>query len=74
MAKINIDNTEYDLEKLSSEARAQIDMIIMTDQKITELNRDVAIAQTARVAYAGALKKLLEATADSESEDQKAKA
>jgi hypothetical protein len=55
MANIKIDDKEYDLDSLSDDAKAQLEMMIATDNKIRELQRDMAIAQTARVAYARAL-------------------
>jgi len=55
MNKITIDNKEYKLDALTPEVRAELDMLIATDQKIAELQREMAIAQTARHAYAVAL-------------------
>ena len=55
MANIKIDDKEYDLDSLTDDAKAQLEMMIATDNKIRELQRDMAIAQTARVAYARAL-------------------
>jgi hypothetical protein len=59
MANITIDNQEYDLDKLSAEAKAQLLSLQVTDQKIAQLQQDLAIAQTARNAYAQALAALL---------------
>ena len=56
MATITIDNTEYDLEQLSDNARAQLGSIQTVDQKLAELQAEAAILQTARTAYASALK------------------
>ena len=56
MATITIDNTEYDLEQLSVNARAQLGSIQTVDQKLAELQAEAAILQTARTAYAAALK------------------
>jgi len=55
MPNIKIDDKEYDLDSLSDDAKAQLEMMIATDNKIRELQRDLAIAQTARVAYSRAL-------------------
>ena len=60
MATITIDNVEYDLEQLSDNARAQLGSLQMVDQKLAELQAQAAIFQTARVAYANALKVELE--------------
>ena len=56
MAKITIDGKEYDSEALSEEARNNLQNIQVCEQKIADLKRDMAIAQTARNAYAQALK------------------
>lgn len=55
MTTVTIDDKDYDLDSLSADARGQLDMLITTDNKIRDLQRDLAIAQTARVAYARAL-------------------
>ncbi len=56
---ITIDNKPYDLNSLSTEAKQQLEMLVATDNKIRELQRDLAISQTARNAYARALSELL---------------
>ena len=50
-----IDGTEYDLDTLSDAARSQLTNIQVTDQEIARLQQRLAIAQTARQAYARAL-------------------
>lgn len=59
MATIKINGQDYSTDTLSKEARAQILSIQVTDQKINQLERDLAIAKTARNAYANALSELL---------------
>ncbi len=59
MAIIKIDGTDYDSETLSSEVKAQLLSLQLTDQRIAQLQQDLAITQTARNAYAGALTNLL---------------
>lgn len=59
MSTITIDGKEYELEKFSDAAKAQLVSLRVSDQKIAELQRDLAIAQTARNAYAKALSELL---------------
>ena len=61
---IRIDNNEYDLDSLSNEAKAQLQMLQITDQEIARLNVQLAIAQTARSAYSQALKASLPAASD----------
>lgn len=53
---ITIDGQEYDLTALSEKARQQVLNLRVTDQEIERLNQRLAIAQTARTAYANALK------------------
>ena len=60
MPNIKIDDKEYDLDSISTDAKAQIEMLLATDNKIRELQRDLAIAQTARIAYGKALTSVLE--------------
>jgi len=61
MANITIDGKEYDLESLSQETKGQLAALQQCDQKINSLNMDIAMAQTARIAYANELKRLLDA-------------
>ncbi|MAC47811.1 MAG: hypothetical protein CMI12_13295 [Oceanospirillum sp.] len=59
MPKITIDGKEYDLESLSPETRNQLVSLQVCDQKIQSTQQELAILQTARIAYANALKELL---------------
>jgi len=59
MSIVRIDDVEYELDLLTEEAKAQLLSVQHTDQKIAELQRDLAIAQTARASYANALRELL---------------
>lgn len=59
MATIRIDDREFDTDQLSEAARQQLEMLAATDQRVRELQRDLAISQTARNAYAQALKAAL---------------
>lgn len=60
MPNIKIDDKEYDLDSISTDAKAQIEMLLATDNKIRELQRDLAITQTARNAYGKALTSALD--------------
>lgn len=51
MAKLNIDGREYDTETLSEDAKAQITNVQVVDQKIAQLQQEMAIMKTARNAY-----------------------
>ena len=62
MSTITIDNKEYDLDSLSDDAKAQLQMLQLSDQEIARLNAQLAIVQTARVAYTNALLASLPAT------------
>lgn len=56
MAKISIDSNEYDTDKFSEEAKAQLISIQYVDQELVRLQAQLAALQTARIAYANALK------------------
>jgi hypothetical protein len=64
MAKIKIDDTEYDSENFSDNAKAQLASLQFSDVHINRLRNELAIADTARMAYVAALKKELENTTD----------
>ena len=53
---ITIDGKEYALDSLSEAAKAQLTNLRVVDQEISRLQQQQAIAQTARNAYANALK------------------
>lgn len=53
---LTIDGTEYNVADLSENARTQVVNLRATDEQIQRLNQQLAIAQTARTAYANALK------------------
>ena len=59
MPTFKIDNQDYDLDALTADAKTQLQMLQMTDAEIQRLNVQLAIAQTARMAYANALKAAL---------------
>ena len=55
MPKIKINNSEYDTDTLPDSAKKQLQMLALTDAEIKRLQTQLAIAQTARNAYARAL-------------------
>jgi hypothetical protein len=61
MTTINIDNIEYDTDKLSDEAKAQLASLQFCDQELQRLQAQAAAYQTARMAYAKALQSALPA-------------
>ena len=52
---ITINDVVYKASDLSENAKSQITNVQITDQEISRLNQQLAIAQTARAAYAKAL-------------------
>ena len=65
MATVNIDGTEYELDDLSDVAKGNLASMQLADQKIAQLQSEIAIVQTARNAYARELAKAIE-TSDEE--------
>lgn len=65
--KITIDGKDYALSEMSDAAKEQLNNLQITEQEIQRLNTKVAIAQTARAAYAQALKTALDAAGDAAS-------
>ena len=60
MTTITIDGKDYDLDDLSDEAKNQLQALQATDRRIRETQQELAILQTARLAYAAALQSILE--------------
>ena len=59
MTTITIDNIDYDTDKLSDEAKAQLISLQFCDQELQRLQAQAAAYQTARMAYAKALNEVL---------------
>jgi hypothetical protein len=59
MSTIKIDNVDYDTDMLSEEAKAQLVSMQFCDQELQRLQAQAAALQTARQAYAKALKDAL---------------
>ena len=59
MDTISIDSIDYGLDALSDEAEAQLISIQTVDRRLADLQEQVAILQTARIAYSNALRGLL---------------
>ncbi|MCB1670484.1 MAG: DUF6447 family protein [Gammaproteobacteria bacterium] len=60
MPNITINGKEYDLDKLSDNAKGQLSSLRIADQKIAQLQAEIALVQTARNAYARMVQKELE--------------
>jgi len=54
--QIEIDGRQYELDKLSDNAKLQIENIKFVDSMLQQLNNEWAIADTAKMAYTKALK------------------
>jgi hypothetical protein len=52
MPIIKIDNVDYDTDKLSDEAKAQLISMQFCDQELARFQAQTAAIQTARMAYA----------------------
>jgi len=59
MAKIKVNDKEYDSETLSDEAKLQLQGIQFIDQELQRLQAQAAVMQTARIAYSNALQAAL---------------
>jgi hypothetical protein len=60
MAKITIDEKEYETDDMSDDAKAQLQSLQFVDSEITRNQMKAAALQTARNAYAQALQTALE--------------
>ena len=59
MPTITIDNTPYDVDTLSTEAKQQLQSLQFVDAELQRLQAQAAVLQTARIAYAKALNETL---------------
>jgi hypothetical protein len=59
MPIIKIGNIDYDTDKLSDEAKAQLISLQFCDKELVRIQAQVAAYQTARMAYAKALQAAL---------------
>ena len=59
MLNIKIDDKEYDIATFSEEAQAQLASLQFVDAELQRLQGQMAALQTARIAYANALKAVL---------------
>ena len=56
MPKIKIDDKDYNTDEFTEEAKAQLMSMQFCDQELLNLQMEAASIQTARIAYANALK------------------
>lgn len=66
MTILKIDNVDYDFDKLSDDAKAQLVSMQFCDQELARLQAQAAAYQTARMAYAKALQAALPAVPESD--------
>jgi hypothetical protein len=62
MPKISIDGVEYETEKLTDNAKAQVASLQFIEVQMNKLRNEVAIFRTARQTYIASLKAELEKT------------
>ena len=55
-SKLTFDGKEYSIEDLSEGAKQQILNIQFVDERIQQINNELAIADTARIGYSRAIK------------------
>jgi hypothetical protein len=60
MAIVTIDNKEYDIDALPEQAKLHLLNIQFVDAELARLQAQVAVFQTARIAYGKALHEMLE--------------
>ena len=60
MDKINIDGTDYDLSKVTTEAKQHINNLQFVNEKLLQLNNELHVAQTAKIGYSRALNRELD--------------
>ena len=60
MPKITVDNIEYNTEDLSANGKAQVASLQFVEAQIGKLKSELAVYQTAKIAYTNALKVELE--------------
>lgn len=60
MPKITVDGIEYNTEDLSDNGKAQLASLQFLEVQMNKLKSEIAVYQTARVAYVTALKGELE--------------
>lgn len=73
MATITIDNKEYDTDRLSDEAKAQLLSLQFCEAELMRYQSLAAAAQTARISYATALKSELENPGQGQTKQEKSK-
>ena len=73
MAKIKIDDVEYDTDDMNDNAKAQVASLQFNEAHMNRLRNELAIADTAKIAYVNALKRELENSETAKKTDSKTK-
>ena len=73
MPKIKLDDVEYDTEDMSDNAKAQLASLQFNEAHINRLKNELAIADTAKIAYVNALKRELETSENTKPTSSKSK-
>ena len=73
MPKIKLDDVEYDTEDMSDNAKAQLASLQFNEAHINRLKNELAIADTAKIAYVNALKRELESVDSTKPSTNKSK-
>jgi len=73
MATVRIDGVEYDSGALEEDAQRILQSIIFTEQGLQRLRNELAIADTARIAYGESLKREFSKKKDVKKTTSKAK-
>lgn len=63
-SRIRLDGTEYEFSKLNNEAKAILASLQFSENRLRELSNELAVAQTAQIAYLKALKSELPLSSD----------
>ena len=73
MAKIKIDDVEYDTDDMSDNAKAQVASLQFNEAHMNRLRNELAIADTAKIAYVNALKQELQKDSEADSKTKSPK-
>ena len=73
MPKIKLDDVEYDTEDMSDNAKAQLASLQFNEAHINRLKNELAIADTAKIAYVNALKRELVTSENTKPSSSKSK-
>ena len=74
MPKIKLDDVEYDTDDMTDNAKAQLASLQFNEAHINRLKNELAIADTAKIAYVNALKRELESADNTKPTSGKSKA